>query len=151
MQRNIARERMVTWPHLAQYDPLSVRGNQTLTWTYTKEQISESFQVFYSYQAPSEDLSLSNTSTTGFRLSWRIENMYPPMKFTTSDVERNVHATFFKGKSFAADFYESDRVFTTTLLLPSDEKASSGSLVIHIEVETDDKEEDVKKVKTKIC
>ena len=143
--KDLSKEKCeATYPFICQYDPLSTRENQILTWTYSKEQMFESFQVFYSYKASSQDLSIDNTRTTGFRLSWKIENMYPPLEFTTDDVGKNVHATFFEGNNVAAEFYESDRVFTTNLILPFDEKAGSGSLVIHIEVEKDTNEEDVK-------
>ena len=127
---------------ICQYFPPLLRGNVSLTLKFKKNQLSEPFQVVYSYQASSQELldSWEDKRMTGFQMNWRIENKNPPLAMTTSQLGRSVQTHSFKRDNMNEDFFLGDQVYTITLLLPSAEQVGSGSLVIQLEVDTNDKE-----------
>ena len=124
-----------------QFDPQVLKGNVNSSFTYTKEQLTESFQVGYTYKASSKQLldSWKDKRMNGFRLSWRIENKSPPMEMKTSEIGRSFKTPGFGEDRFEEVFYQSDRVFTSTLHFPK--YIEGGSDVLDVQLEVDTREE----------
>ena len=131
-----------TFTFTCRYDLNILRGNVSLSLTFTKEQLSESLQLIYSYQASSQQLldSWENKRMTGYQLSWRTENSNPPLEMTTSEVGRSVQTPGFGGNMLQEQFYLTNKSYTSTLLLPTADNVGDGSLVIQLELDTGDEE-----------
>ena len=107
---------------------------------HTKEQVNFShFSVWYKYKTASQKLldSWKDKRTTGFRLSWRIEN--PTLKWTTSisEVGKSIKSPL-RGDSYAEAFdASSDLVYKAILTLPKDlqQQMRNESLVIEFDVD----------------
>ena len=132
-----------TRPFVCQLVPRTLRGNRSLTLTYSKEQIGEDFEVTYIYKASSQKVldSKEDKRMTGFQLDWRIENTHPPMKISTTQIGWSVKTPGF-GENFDQERYLSDQVYKSTFYLPKI-SAVSGSLVIEVEVETKEGDHEV--------
>ena len=97
---------------------------------HTKEQVNFShFSVWYKYKTASQKLldSWKDKRTTGFRLSWRIEN--PTLKWTTSisEVGKSIKSPL-RGDSYAEAFdASSDLVYKAILTLPKDLQQQMGN------------------------
>ena len=130
-----------------------MKGTTNLTLTYSKDKLTGELQVMYSYKYDASSNKLLDSwlekRMTGFKMSWRIENIRLPLETTIKDVGRSVQTPGFGGGIIEEAFYLSDQSYTSTLLLPTTEKVSKWalgrqvvdwSLVIMLDVITNEEE-----------
>ena len=70
----------------------NLRSKKILRLAYTKDLSFTKFLLLYKYKSANKKLldSLKNKRMTGFRLSWRIENPYPPLTANINEVGRSI-------------------------------------------------------------
>ena len=141
-------------PFICHYDSIiRVKGTTNLTLTYSKDKLTGELQVMYSYKYDASSNKLLDSwlekRMTGFKISWRIENINLPLETTIKDIGRSVQTPGFGGGIIEEALYISDQSYTSTLLLPTTEKVSKWalgrqvvdwSLVIMLDVITNEEE-----------
>ena len=114
-------------------EPKRMKGNQTLTLAYNKDEINfPAFHVWYNYEKSSQQQikSMEHKTMTGFRLKWRIHN--PPLEVIFSEFGRSAKTPILEGDRSN----ELEGVDIISLLIPQtlSEEVGNGSLVIQMEV-----------------
>ena len=127
------------YPFVCQSGKTNITGRTELRLTYTREELSfTSFFVEYVYSPTYSEhhLSWKNTSMTGFRLSWVIQNENPPMSLETQEIGSVVESPGFKDPAYQSSFYENDHIYEAILKAPLNlaDKIGDGSLAVEIEV-----------------
>ena len=71
---------------------------------------------------------------TGFKLSWKIENEYPPLELMTAEVGTSFTTPGFGQHVDDVGFYKVDHNFNASLVFPSDlpEQIGNGILVVEM-------------------
>ena len=123
----------------------TLKGKKTMNLAHTKDQLNfSSFHVWYKYKAASQQLldSWKDKRTTGFKLSWRVEN--PTLTWTTSidEVGKSIQTPLL-GDTFVDAFYaSSNQVYKAILALPKDLEQEMGNNSLMIELDIDMKKLD---------